>query len=79
LTWENYKGFASATTAKPWSKRELAQQDLDRAESEARSQYSQDLPKAASGFHSVTFPFTDSLKQALGQFKSRSINWIQLV
>lgn len=56
---------------------ELAQQELDKAETEARKER-EGTPKAASGFHTVSYPFTSEAEAAVGSLKSGSVNWIQL-
>lgn len=74
LTWNNYKGFESYE--KPWSKKEIAIQQLNKEEETARNEY-RDRPQKASGFHTVTYPLTEDAKQAIEKFKLKEVNWVQ--
>jgi hypothetical protein len=69
------KGLGGGTADKPWSKREMAQQELNAAESTARQEAH---AKPASGFHTASYPFTSEATSALDQLKSGQVNWVQL-
>lgn len=75
LTWNNLKGLGGGSGDKPWSKRELAQQELNAAEDKAREEAA---AKPASGFHTASYPLTDEANAALDQLKAGSVNWVQL-
>lgn len=75
LTWNNVKGLGGGTAEKPWSKREIAQQQLNAAEDVARQEAQ---AKPASGFHTASYPFTAEASSALQQLKSGEVNWVQL-
>lgn len=78
VTWNNVKGLGGGSNAdKPWSKREMAQQELNAAESVAR-QEAQAKPMPASGFHTASYPLTADATSALDQLKSGQVNWVQL-
>ena len=77
ISWNNLKGLGGGSDAKPWSKRELAQQELNAAEDVARAE-SASKPLPASGFHSVSYPLTSEATSALDQLKSGQVNWVQL-
>jgi hypothetical protein len=62
---------------KPWSKRELAQQQLDESERQARSEYASG--KTGGGLHAIEVPLSSEATSALNQLKAGSINWVQLV
>lgn len=62
---------------KPWSKRELAQQQLDESERQARAEYASG--KTAAGLHAIEVPLTSEATSALNQLKAGSVNWVQLV
>jgi twinfilin-like protein len=61
---------------KPWSKRELAQQQLDESERQARSEYASG--KTGGGLHAIEVPLSSEATSALNQLKAGSINWVQL-
>jgi twinfilin-like protein len=75
LTWNHVKGLGGGSADKPWSKRELAQQELNAAESTARSEAQ---AKPASGFHTASYPLTSDAISSLDQLKSGQVNWVQL-
>lgn len=77
VTWNNVKGLGNGDGAKPWSKREIAQQELNKAEEVARAE-SASKPLPASGFHTASYPLTSEATAALDQLKSGSVNWVQL-
>ncbi|XP_049851369.1 twinfilin-like [Schistocerca gregaria] len=61
---------------KPYSKREIAIQELDAAEEQAKFER-RTKPVPSSGLHFVTYPLSEGLKQALQDFK-RTSNWIEI-
>jgi len=75
LTWNNVKGLGGGNGDKPWSKRELAQQELNAAEATARQEAQ---AKPASGFHTASYPLTSDATSALDQLKNGQANWVQL-
>jgi twinfilin-like protein len=75
MTWNHLKGLGGGSADKPWSKRELAQQELNGAEATARQEAQ---AKPASGFHTASYPLTSEATAALDQLKSGSVNWVQL-
>lgn len=75
VSWNNLKGLGNGNGDKPWSKRELAQQELNSAEDQARSEAQ---AKPASGFHTASYPLTSEATSALDQLKSGQVNWVQL-
>jgi len=65
---------------KPWNKRELAIQQLEKEEAQAIRDFEQmalEKPKAASGFSQVSFPLTAAAEEAIRGINSGSYNWIQ--
>lgn len=77
VTWNHVKGLGGGNNDKPWSKREIAQQELNAAENVARQEAST-KPLPASGFHTASYPLTSEATSALDQLKSGQVNWVQL-
>jgi len=76
LTWANFQRTPQSPSEKPWSKRELITQQLDKGEEEARRELKKDGP---SGFKPIHVPLTAGATQAIDQLKVDTINWLQLV
>jgi len=65
---------------KPWNKRELAIQQLEREEAQARQEMEQmatQKPIAVSGFSQVSFPLTPAAEEAVKDLIGGTYNWIQ--
>jgi len=66
----------TSNTDKPWSARELATQELDKGEMQARKEYEQG--KQAPGIHALNIPLTPEAEKALTDLKEKRVNWVQL-
>jgi len=66
---------------KPWNKRELAVQQLEREDAQALKDFetmAAEKPKEASGFHQVSFPLTPAANEAIKALEAGPHNWAQL-
>jgi len=65
---------------KPWNKRELAIQQLEKEEAQARQEFEQmatQKPQAVSGFSQVAFPLTPAAEEAVKDLIGGIHNWVQ--